>query len=127
MRYDKFVAGVRRELPRWGAKSIYHKIVKGLWEALADAGGVIAQRRGALERVHLLMGDWRSLLARLADTEGRMTAVLDELGLTELVTSIGGLSAGRGAGPFARAPGPPPVAPAPPAGEHTAARTSLHT
>ena len=93
MGYDKFVAAVRRELPRWGAKSIYHKIVKGLWEALADAGGVIAQRRGALERVHLLMGDWRSLLARLADTEGRMTAVLDELGLTELVTSIGGLSA----------------------------------
>jgi transposase len=54
---------------------------------------VIAQRRGALERVHLLMGDWRSLLARLADTEGRMTAVLGELGLTELVTSIDGLSA----------------------------------
>jgi hypothetical protein len=33
------------------------------------------------------MADWRSLLARLADVEGRMTAVLDELGLTELVTS----------------------------------------
>jgi len=93
MGYDKFVAAVRRELPRWGAKNVYHKIVKGLWEALADPGGVIAQRRGALERVHLLMGDWRSLLARLADTEGRMTAVLDELGLTELVTSIDGLSA----------------------------------
>jgi transposase len=93
MGYDKFVAAVRRELPRWGAKNIYHKIVKGLWEALADPGGVIAQRRGALERVHLLMGDWRSLLARLADTEGRMTAVLDELGLTGLVTSIDGLSA----------------------------------
>jgi transposase len=93
MGYDKFVAAVRRELPRWGAKNVYHKIVKGLREALADTGGVIAQRRGALERVHLLMGDWRSLLARLADTEGRMTAVLDELGLTELVTSIDGLSA----------------------------------
>ena len=93
MGYEKFVAAVRRELPRWGAKNIYHKIVKGLWEALADAGGVIAQRRGALERVHLLMGDWRSLLARLADAEGRMTAVLDELGLRELVTSIDGLSA----------------------------------
>ena len=93
MGYDKFVAAVRRELPRWGARNVYHKIVKGLWEALADAGGVIAQRRGALERVHLVMGDWRSLLARLADAEGRMTAVLDELGLRELVTSIDGLSA----------------------------------
>jgi hypothetical protein len=39
------------------------------------------------------MADRRSLLTRLADTEGRMTAVLDELGLTELVTSIDGLSA----------------------------------
>jgi hypothetical protein len=33
---------------------------------------VAAQRRGALERVHLLMGDWRSPLARLADTEEQM-------------------------------------------------------
>ncbi len=93
MGYEKFVAAVRRELPRWGAKNIWHKIARGLWEALADPGGVAAQRRGALERVHLLMGDWRSLLARLADTEKRMTGVLDELGLTELVTSIDGLSA----------------------------------
>ena len=92
MGYEKFVAAVRRELPHWGAKNICHKIVRGLWEALADTGGVAAQRRGALERVHLLMGDWRLLLARLADAEGRMTAVLDELGLRELVTSIDGLS-----------------------------------
>jgi transposase len=91
--YDRFAAAVRRELPRWGAKRACRKIVTGLWEALADRGGVTAQRRGALERVHLLMADWRSLLARLADTEGRMCAVLDELGLTGLVTSIDGLSA----------------------------------
>ena len=65
----------------------------GLWEALTDAGGVRAQRRGALERVHLLMADWRSLLARLAEVGARMCAVLDELGLAGLVTSIDGLSA----------------------------------
>ena len=93
MGYDRFAAAVRRELPRWGAKRACRKIVTGLWEALADRGGVTAQRRGALERVHLLMADWRSLLARLADTEARMCAVLDELGLTGLVTSIDGLSA----------------------------------
>ena len=93
MGYEKFLAAVRRELPRWGAKRVYHKIVTGLWDALADRGGVAAQRRGALERVHLVMADWRSLLARQADTEGRMCAVLDELGLTGLVTSIDGLSA----------------------------------
>src|SRR5260370_11043063 len=126
MRYDKFVAGVRRELPRWGAKSIYHKIVKGLWEALADAGGVIAQRRGALERVHLLMGDWRSLLARLADTEGRMTAVLDELGLTELVTSIDGLSAARAPVIFAQTRGLTPLSPAPSVGKPTRLDPSSH-
>ena len=93
MGYDRFVAAVRRELPRWGARNVCHKIVRGLWEALADAGGVRAQRRGALERVHLLMADRRSLLGRLAEVESRMCAVLDELGLTGLVTSIDGLSA----------------------------------
>ena len=74
-----------------------HSIVKGLWEALADAAGVAAQGRGALERVHLLLGDWRALRPRLADTEARMTAMLDELGLTALVTSIDGMSALSGA------------------------------
>jgi hypothetical protein len=33
------------------------------------------------------MADWRSLRTRLADTEARMCAVLDELDLTGLVTS----------------------------------------
>jgi transposase len=93
MGYDRFGAAVRRELPRWGARRACHRIVRGLRAALADAGGVPAQRRGALERVHLLMADWRSLLARLAEVEARMCAVLDELGLTGLVTSIDGLSA----------------------------------
>jgi transposase len=93
MGQEKFTAAIRRELPRWGAKKIYHKIARGLWEALADPGGVAAQRHGALERVHLLLAGWRSLRARLADTGNRMTAVLDELGLTGLVTSIDGLSA----------------------------------
>jgi transposase len=93
MGYDRFVAAVRRELPRWGASRVYHAIVRGLWEALADPGGVAAQRRGALERVHLLMADWRSLRTRLADVEGRMTGVLDELGLTALAASIDGMSA----------------------------------
>jgi transposase len=93
MGYDRFVAAIRRELPRWGACRVYRKIARGLWEALADPGGVAAQRRGALERVHLLMADWRSLLARLADVEARMTGVLDELGLAGLAASIDGVSA----------------------------------
>jgi transposase len=97
MGYDKFLAAVRRELPRWDGKIVRHGIVKNLWEALADTGGVAVQRRGALERLHLLLGDWRLLRARLADIEARMTSVLDELGLTELVASIDGMSALSGA------------------------------
>ena len=97
MGYEKFLAAVRRELPRWGGKFVRHSIVQGLWEALADMGGVAAQRPGALERLHLLLEDWRLLRARLADTEERMTALLGELGLTELVTSIDGMSTLSGA------------------------------
>jgi transposase len=97
MGYEKFLAAVRRELPRWGGKYVRHSIVRGLWEALAGTGGVAAQRPGALERLHLLLEDWRVLRARLADTGARMTALLGELGLTELVAGIDGMSALSGA------------------------------
>jgi transposase len=97
MGYEKFLAAVRRELPRWGGKIVRHSIVKGLWEALADTGGVAAQRPGALERLHLLLGDWRALRARLADAEERMVSVLGALGLADLVASIDGMSALSGA------------------------------
>ena len=43
-------------------------------------------------RVHLALGDWQDTRARLADAEARMVAVLDDLGLTELVTTIAGLT-----------------------------------
>ena len=97
MGYDRFLAAVRRELPRWGGKIVRHSIVKGLWEALSDTGGVAAQRPGALERLHLLLGDWRALRARLASTGQRMAAVLGGLGLADLVASIDGMSALSGA------------------------------
>jgi transposase len=97
MGYERFLAAVRRELPRWGGKIVRHVIVAGLWAALDDAGGVAAQRRGALERVHLLLGDWRALRARLAEAGARMTGLLEELGLAELVASIDGMSVLSGA------------------------------
>jgi transposase len=40
------------------------------------------QRPGALERAGLVLGDWQHTRARLAATEARMVAVLDDLGLT---------------------------------------------
>ena len=49
-------------------------------------------RPGALERVQLLLEDWTLTHQRIAETEARMTSVLDELGLTRLVTSLPGLS-----------------------------------
>jgi transposase len=67
--------------------------VRNLFAALAEPAGVIAHRPGALERVALLLEDWDLTQARMSQAEQRMTAVLDELGLTGLVTSITGLSA----------------------------------
>ena len=93
MGYDRFLAAVRREMPRWGGKMARRSIVKGLWNALDDRGGVAAQRPGAVERLQLLMEDWRDLRRKLGETENRMLAVLDELGLTELAASIDGMSA----------------------------------
>jgi transposase len=93
MGYDKFAAAVRRELPRWGGKLLYGPIARRLWDALTETGGVAAQRPGALERLHLLLEDWRELRLRLAATGQRMLTVLDELGLAELAASIDGVSA----------------------------------
>jgi hypothetical protein len=83
---------VRREITRRGGQKPCLRIVRGLFTALADPAGVIAHRAGALERVQLLLEDWQHTRDRLAETERRMTAVLDELGLTGLVTSMTGLS-----------------------------------
>jgi transposase len=69
------------------------RIVRQLFTALSDPAGVIAHRPGALERVALLLQDWNHAQRRQADTEARMLTVLDELELTDLVTSITGLSA----------------------------------
>jgi transposase len=67
--------------------------VRGLFTALSDPAGVIAHRAGALEQVALLAEDWQLATGRRTETERRMTGVLDELGLTALVTSITGVSA----------------------------------
>ena len=88
----RFETAVRREVVRRGRQRPCLRIVRLLFEALSDPAGVIAHRAGALERVALLLGDWLETHRRLLDTENRMTAVLDELRLTELVTSITGLS-----------------------------------
>jgi transposase len=88
----RFTAAVRRELPRWGGIRPCLRIIRAVFAALADPAGVTAHRPGALERAHLALGDWRDIRARLADAETRMCAVLEELGLAGLVTTIAGLT-----------------------------------
>jgi transposase len=88
----RFEHAVRREVVRRGRQKPCLRIVRAVFAGLADPTGVIAHRPGALERVQLILEDWQHLQGRLGDTEQRMTAMLDELGLTGLVTSISGLS-----------------------------------
>jgi transposase len=89
---DRFTAAVRRELSRWGATRPCLRIVRAVFDALSDSAGVTAHRPGALERAHLAMGDWHDTRQRLGVVEARMVAVLDDLGLTGLLTSIAGLT-----------------------------------
>ena len=85
-------AAVRRELPRWGATRPCLRIVRAVFAALADTAGVPAHRPGALELAHLAMDDWQDTRERLAEVEARMVAVLDDLQLTGLITTIAGLT-----------------------------------
>ena len=89
----RFDAAVRRQVARWDAVHPWRKIIDGVFAACADPAGVTGLRHGALERVALLLADWRHTQARLSDAEQRMVTILGELGVTELVTSITGLSA----------------------------------
>jgi transposase len=90
---DAFSQAARQRLARFGAQRLNARICRGFFAALSDPAGVAVQRRGALERVGLLLTDWCHTAAQLQDTERRMVAVLDALGLTDLVTSIPGVSA----------------------------------
>jgi transposase len=90
---DGFFAAARGQLARFGAKRLVTRVAAAFFAALTDRAGVVAQRRGGLERVHFLIDDWRAALARLSDVEHRMVGLLDAMGLTALVTSIAGLSA----------------------------------
>jgi hypothetical protein len=68
------------------------RIVRKVFAALVDPAGVLAHRPAAFERIAWVIQDWDHAKAKLADTEALMVSVLDELQLTELATSIDGLS-----------------------------------
>ena len=88
----RFERAVRAEVARRGGVRPCLRIVRRLFAALDDKAGVVAHRPAVFERLEWTLADWDEARAKLADVEARMTAVLDELGLTALVTSIDGLS-----------------------------------
>jgi transposase len=88
----RFERAVRREIIRRGRQKPCLRILRAMFAALSDHAGVIAHRPGALERVALLLEDRQLTQDRIRQTEQRMTAVVGELGLTGLATSITGLS-----------------------------------
>jgi hypothetical protein len=104
----RFEHAIRRDILKRGGQKPCLRIMRTLFAALDDPAGVTVHRAGALERVQLLLEDWRYAHQRLDDTETRMLAVLEELQLTELVTSITGVSA-IGAAEILAQTGDPPV------------------
>jgi transposase len=89
----RFEAAVRREVVARQGKRPCLRIVRLLFAAATDPRGVTTHRPGPLERVQLLLDDFRDTRRRLAEIEARMVDVLDGLQLSELVCSIVGLSA----------------------------------
>ena len=81
-----------RELPRWGGQRLAAHHRRGVHRAYRCGRGVSATARRAGARP---LGARRlaHCQARLAEVETRMVEVLDELGLTEYLTSIPGVSA----------------------------------
>jgi transposase len=88
----RFQRAVRREVIRRGGQRPCLRIVRHLFAALSDTAGVLTHRPAAFERIAWVIDDWDHAKASLVDTETRMVTVLDELELTDLATSIEGLS-----------------------------------
>ncbi len=69
----RFEHAVRREVVRAGGQKPSLRIIRNLFAALNDPAGVLAHRRGALERVLLLLEDWtedKTSAGRHRNTDG---------------------------------------------------------
>lgn len=89
----RFTAAVRKEIRRRGGHRVNHRIVQALHVAAADPRGVPSQRLGALERAAFALTDLEHARGQREQAESLMIEVLDQLQLTDLATSIPGLSA----------------------------------
>lgn len=92
MSEQEFLAALRERLVALGGKKVWRRIAVAVHAAAADPGGIAAEREAILERAAFAYQDWTCALAAQADIEARMVAVLDELALTALVTTIPGLT-----------------------------------
>jgi transposase len=90
---QQFLGALRERLVALGGHKVWHRIALAVHAAAADPGGIAAERDAIIERATFAYQDWMATLAAQADIEARMLAVLDEPGLTALVTTIAGLSA----------------------------------
>jgi transposase len=88
-----FLTAVRRQLEAVGGRKLWRRIALAVHAAAADPGGIAAERDAIIERAAFACQDWMAALAAQADVEARMLAMLDQLALTGLVTTIPGLSA----------------------------------
>lgn len=93
MGYDTFAAAVGERLGSWGGQRRNSRVLKAIFEAAGAPGGVEQERPAALERAGFVLADWHRALDQVAEAETRMLEVLDVLELTEVVTTIDGLSA----------------------------------
>jgi transposase len=89
----RFERLVRTEMVRRGRVRPCLRVVRKVFAALGDRAGVLDHRAGALERGEWVLTDWDTARAQQVEVETRMVAMLDELELTALVTTIPGLSA----------------------------------
>jgi Transposase len=104
---DAFAQAVAAQLPRWGGTRRRHQIMRAVSAAAQTPGGVAAERAAAAERASFAVADWQRALQQLGEVQGRMVAVLDQLHLTRLVTTIPAQRGRRRRGPGRdRRPGP---------------------
>ena len=97
MGFDAFASAVAAELPRWGTKRRHLRILRAIFAAAQVPGGVAWEREAATERASFALSDWHRALDELAEVERCMVEVLDALDLSELVTTIPGLTPVTGA------------------------------
>lgn len=93
MRWRDYERKVRRALADWDTDRLILRIAREVWASTRQPGGIPAERAAAAERAAFALADWHRALRQLDDVEARMIAALDTLGLTDIATSIPGLSA----------------------------------